>query len=81
MFFVHMGHHLCYLLEGRECIHLIKMSTRENRVFMNGHMNKVNLPVFAQLKIGVLRVGAENGISGRPPMAGHSTHLAGGVSL
>lgn len=70
MFFVHMSHHLCYLLRGREYIHLIKTSTRDNRVFMNEHMNKVNLPVFAQLKIGVLRAGTETGISERPPMAG-----------
>lgn len=48
---------------------------------MNGYMSKVNLPVFAQLKIGVLRGGAETGIFGRAPMAGHSTHLEGGVSL
>lgn len=48
---------------------------------MNWHTNKINLPVFARLKIGALRAGAETGIPGRVPVAGHSTHLAGGVSL
>lgn len=48
---------------------------------MNGHMGEVNLSVFFQLKIGVFRAGAETGISGRAPVAGHGTHLAGGVSL